>query len=306
MVNVAHRSGTFPKLHANVVAEFGQQGDHEALDVLAALIQNPGLLAGPYQAADPYRARLVGQYSQRAVFNRFDLRLKCANMTEGMPVLFILGEHDMGKSHSWYYLQHIADAMGHLALLVDIEDRWGSAECNATGLMGSIADQLKVTVDLKATDKIQPDTWPKILVERLVGALSELPDDGRRRWIVIDGVDRPNVTPDAVGLVESLATATEKGRLKTLQVIVTGYNGQFITNPLPGAGIERIQPIDRPEVERFFRDIGEDYGKTVDNDFLVSLMDKLYSDLGPEPDLALLGAKAAKLVLSVFGGKSNE
>jgi hypothetical protein len=306
IVDIAYREGTFAELHANVIAKFGLKGDHEELDALARMVQSPGVQVSSYRSADPYRARLVGQFSQRAVFNRFDLRSNCANMSQGMPALFIVGESQTGKSHSWYYVQHIAEAEGHLAILIDIEDMWGSAKCTATGLMGAIIDQLGITLNLTATDEVQPDTWPKLLVGRLVGKLSDLPDDSRRRWIVIDGVNRPNVTSDAIGLAESLAAAAEKGRLKNLQLIITGYNGELIANPLPGTGIEHIQAIDRPEVERFFLDIGDDYGQTVDGGFLSSLMEKLYAGLGAQPDLGRLGAKAAELALSVFGGQSGE
>jgi hypothetical protein len=306
IVDIAYRKGIFRELHDNVVAEFGLKGDHENLDTLATMVQNPGQQGGPYRSADPYRARLVGPYSQYAVFNRFDLRSYCENMTQGMPALFILGESQTGKSHSWYYVQHIANAEGHMAVLVDIEDTWGSTECTATKLMEFITDQLGITLNLTATDDVQPDTWPKLLVGRLVFKLSGLPDNGPRRWVVIDGVNRPNVTSDAIGLVEALAKAAEKGRLKNLQLIITGYNGELIANPLPGTGIEHIQPIDRPEVERFFTDVSGDYGRKVDKVFLSSLMEKLYVGLGAQPDLGRLGAKAAKLVLLVFGGQSDE
>jgi hypothetical protein len=167
--------------------------------------------------------------------------------------------------------------------------------------MGAIADQLGITVDLRASDQVQPDTWPRFLVGRLIGRLPSLPDDGRRRWIVIDGVDRANVTPDAIGLVESLVSAAEKGRLNHLQLIVTGYSGALIATPPAGTGVERIQAIERPEVERFFKDVGDDYGTKVEADYLASLMSKLYTGLGTTPDLGMLGIKAADLAISVFG-----
>lgn len=306
IVSIARRRGSFPDLHANIISQFGQMGDHEELDQLARLIEGPRRRAGSYRPADPYRARLVGEFTRRAVFNRFDLRSNCAKMTAGMPVLFIVGERLSGKSHSWYYVQHIADVEGHVAVLIDVADMWGSAPCTAAELLGAIADQLGITVDLRASDQVQPDTWPRLLVGKLVGMLPSLPDDGRRRWILIDGVDRTNVTPDAIGLVEALARAAEQRRLRGLQLIVTGYSGALVATPPADRGVEHIQPIDRPEVERFFKDVGDDYGKKVDPPFLSSLMNTLYTGLGTSPDLGMLGNKAADLALSVFGGRADE
>lgn len=302
VVSLALRTGKFRDLHDVIAGRLvGVPEVGSRLDELSRLVlSEPYGGSSWYHSVDPpWLARLVGPYAQRAVFDRRDLRSFCESMIHGMPVVFIVGEPRSGKSHSWHLIRHVAAEKRYEAILVDVADaaRY-SRHYTAISLIRDIADQLGVALDIP--NDTEGNSPPRCLLNKLFG---RLPEDGKRRWLFIDGVDRPNVTESAQVLVGKLAEAVERTERQGIQLAVTGY-AEPLTQNLPGAGFERIKPIGRPEIELFFRDTAAHLQVEVSDEIVGALMDRLYDGLGEQPDLGILSRKAAELARCVLGGRA--
>ena len=301
VAEVAIRAGKFDSLHAAIKSSVDEDAFCGELDRLRQSVLAQGLSGGYasrlwYTSPDPCLARLVGPMARRAVFNRVDLRRLCAELIVGLPVAFIAGERYSGRSHSWWLIQHVAHTVGFVPLHLDIARENPAIEYNAARLIADIADQLGIA-DFDATirDTAQRSTSPRILTNRLIG---RLPSDHRRRWLFIDGLDRPNVESDAVELAERLAEAAANARLLPLQLIIAGYAGSLLDD----SALERIQPIGRPEVESFFRDVADHLGANVTEDGMQRLLSELYAGLGDPVDLPTLEREAARMARIVLAG----
>jgi len=184
----------------------------------------------------------------------------------------------------------------YVPLRLDIANENPPVVYTAARLIGDIADLLGIAdFDAAIRDTAQRSTSPRILTNRLIG---RLPGDHRRRWLFVDGLDRPNVGSVAVELAEKLAEAAVNDRLFPLQLIIAGYAGALLDD----SALERIQPIGRPEVESFFRDVADHLGADVTEEDMQRLFSEFYAGLGTPVDLPTLEREAARMARTVLAG----
>ena len=308
VLDEAARCNCFDTLHRAIKDKLGAQDVRQQLDELCALMARSA--AGPgqanwYSAPLPQLARLVGPEGRRAVFDRVDLRSYLDSMDNGLTALFVDGQSGEGRSYSWQLLQHVAMARGHRSVWIDIKRRWGPAPapaCTARDLMSVIVAQLMIPLELSTTSTTQPDTEPRILADKLIGAWPppRLPAGGRV-WIMIDGLDYGNITTWAVELVEQLLSAADESEFPGIQpqFLVTGYS-EPMAQAMISVAREQLQAIGRPDIEQFFRDTASHLGQPVDEAFIASLADRAYLGLPEAPDLTILNRNAADLARQVL------
>src|SRR5262249_8824169 len=126
---------------------------------------------------------------------------------------------------------------------------------------------------------------------------------GGRFWIMIDGIDHTNVTRWTVELVEQLVQAADNSEFPVTQpqFVLTGYRGG-LPQLLASAEEERIQAIDRQEVEQFFRAAAAHLTQPADEAFVTSLVDQVYKGLPVPADLEMVNRRAAALARRVLAG----
>jgi hypothetical protein len=312
VLDLAIDSGRFPALHERIMQEITASEAQKELRHLRSRMA-PGLANGGrpggewYSAPEPQQARLVGQHAMHAVFDRVDLRSHLHLMAYGLTALFVDGPARTGRSYTWHLVQHVAAALEHRAVLIDIKSRWGpppAPPCTARELLSALVARLDMRLELPAASAVQPDTEPRLLVDKLIGAWPppRIPPGGRF-WIMIDGIDHTNVTRWTVELVERLVQAADNSEFPAPQpqFVLTGYRGG-LAQLLAWAEEERIQAIDRQEVEQFFRDTACHLDQPADEAFLASLVDQVYEGLPVPADLEMLNRRAAALARRVLAG----
>lgn len=181
--------------------------------------------SGWYHAPEPLKAQFVGPGAIQPMFDRTRLReeLKALVPAGGFRTLNITGGTSSGKTFSMQLLQMLAATEDFRLLTVDIAD-WGGEPFTAVSLVETLAIHLQVRIDTSSAAAPDPHTRARLLAYAVCAAFPVA--DGETRWIVIDGLDRFNVDPDALALVERLFKSIDvDGRPSNVRLVVTGFDG---------------------------------------------------------------------------------
>ena len=218
-----------------------------------------------YQNTDPINCKFVGRGATRAIVDREQLRRHLRDLSSGMyKVLLVEGGPRSGKSHTWRLIEHLMTAGPPAGLpmfsAVKVSIHSLGTQVNAGEIMGTLADRLGLDLNLAASSEM-PDARTRKMVDRFIG---QLPDDGKIRWIVIDGLDRPGVDPDCVDLARRLVSVIEEGELPNTRLVITGLpEGDSIGSRF--VLYETIKEIKEDDIERFIRGVAEDIKKPINS-----------------------------------------
>jgi hypothetical protein len=212
-----------------------------------------GLVAGPMVTddwrtfEDPLAACFVGPGLSSPIFDRENLRSDLRRLREqGYRSLNITGEPRTGKSFSLQLVQLVCEADDSPIVVVDVED-WGTDAFTDVDLVQTLAAQLRANVDVEAVRNVpDPHTRARLLLYAFRDAVE--PPEGKPRWIVIDGLDRPNVHPTAKAFVERLLKSIEKdNKPSDTRLVVTGFDGilptssrRDSTEPITSAHVDNL------------------------------------------------------------------
>jgi hypothetical protein len=177
---------------------------------------------GWYRPATALQAKFVGPGASHPIINRERLRDQLRLLhSEGYRTLSITGLP--GKTFSLELLQLYAESEGFDLLHVDVAD-WGTEPFTAIELVKALATQLTIRIDTSAVDDVpDPHTRARLLLLQIRGAF---PTRESVVWIVVDGIDRANVDPDARALVERLFKSIDvDNKPARTRLVVTGFNG---------------------------------------------------------------------------------
>ncbi|TDO69281.1 hypothetical protein EV651_101321 [Kribbella sp. VKM Ac-2571] len=200
-----------------------------------------------YEPPDPLDAMFVGPGTSQPMINRSKLRAELRKLSkEGFRTLNITGGSASGKTYSYQLLQVLSRAEGFPMLLVDVAE-WGTERFGALELAQRLAGHFKFAISAEVVaDVPDPHTRARLLMNEL---RDNFPPVRNPRWIVIDGLDRANVDPDARGLVEKLLRSVDvNAELGEVKLVVTGFDGLVP----PKTRKEPISPITRPDVRQLF------------------------------------------------------
>ena len=90
------------------------------------------------------------------------------------------------------------------------------------------------------------------LVDALVG---KYVNDGTRRLLFIDGLDRTDLKPDVYEMVAALIAETFRGQLPNTQVILAGYSGRYDRDYEYGVIPDEVQTILESDVSNYFKNL---------------------------------------------------
>lgn len=183
----------------------------------------------PFVAAassDPYEVRQLP--SKRVFINRKTLRAALRNLASpnGARVLVVYGPPEVGKTYSFYLIDHIArhpKEGGFEICRFDLENP-------AAPQPGELAFQIVLTIggDAAKMPSQGPATstarWTVFLLEWVVAELKRL---DKPHYLVFDGFSKVELPDDTHSLITGLAQrAQEVGRLRDLvRVVLLSYSG---------------------------------------------------------------------------------
>lgn len=270
----------------------------ERLDrVLAAELPD----AAWYICGDHYHARLIGPGLRRALFDRTGLSSALRSLSsEDYPVLCIQGEAGSGKSYSRHLIQHVAASPGVDAAfhVVDIEAEWSVYDdVDVVDFVCRLARRLGLPCDFAPDRNTESHRTARELIGEFVGRFPALPE--RRRWIFIDGLDRPNVAPGVCAFVTNLAREVEMGQLGDTRLILTGHAGDFSQSVLDVVLFEQIETVNTQHVELFFADIAVHVGADLEPAVLQQMVKDVLAEASLV-DLRSLGRQASRVAHQYF------
>lgn len=246
-----------------------------------------------YDPPSPLEAQFVGSGAAQPMINRRKLRDELTKLhEEGYRTLNITGAAESGKSFSYQLVQGLADQEDLPLILVDIAE-WGTEPFFARDLVDRIAGQLKIKVDTEHLHSVpDPNTRARLLMFAL---RDEFPASKKPRWIMVDGLDRANVQPDARAFVEKFLQSIDvNGQPTNVRLVVTGFTGKLP----PQTCRDSISAITYGDVRELFAQVAlSQLGNPASDAKLDEWADTVWSAYRPpEHTLTDLGASIYELV----------
>lgn len=246
---------------------------------------------------DPLAACFVGPGLSSPIFDRENLRSDLRRLREqGFRSLNITGEPRTGKSFSLQLVQLVCEVDDSPIVVVDVED-WGTDAFTDVDLVQALAAQLRANVDVESVRNVpDPHTRARLLLYAFRDAVE--PPEGKPRWIVIDGLDRPNVQPTAKAFVERLLKSIEKDNKPSgTRLVVTGFDGILP----PSSRRDSTEPITTAHVDHLLALVVEGHDPPVSDaqraDWVAQAMAAFEQSGG---DLGALAGEIFRLVSEHF------
>jgi hypothetical protein len=254
-----------------------------------------------YEPPRPLEAMFVGPGASQPMINRVKLREELKNLsTEGYRTLNITGGSASGKTYSYQLVQVLARSEGFPVLLVDVAD-WGTERFSGLDLAQRLAGHFKFSISEDVVAGVpDPHTRARMLMIEL---RDNFPSVRTPRWIVIDGLDRANVEPDARALVEKLLRAIDvNDELGELKLVVTGFDGLLP----PKTRKEPISPVTHQDVRQLFEASARHLGYPASDAELDTWTTQVWDEYDPAGDeFALAGETiygiARNVICSLIG-----
>lgn len=215
------------------------------------LLRDDPTVAGPGNPDDPYLVHLLP--GRRPLIDRSELRTSLRDFLHGnLPVFVVRGDSRTGKSYSLQLILHVTTGAGHLAVVhIDFSQPIGGD--GAADLVAKIRRRLGLPRMAGPDDPTTRIRSAGELVDDLVGDYRFT--DGRRRILVIDGLNRSDLQADTHATVAALMSEVINHQLPDTQLVLTGFDGDV--NPAYGDLImsENVVSITAEQVRLYFRDL---------------------------------------------------
>ena len=254
-----------------------------------------------YICTNPYKRRMFGPGSKQALIDRKALSDNLeAIVLHNYPVCSIRGKSGTGKSYSRHLIQSLAEEtdIQSLPIGVDIADTFKDGLVDAKKFASWLADRLGMNPTFDVDENTHETSIADALATKFLARFADLPV--RKRWIFIDGLDRPGVTDGVHVFVARLALAAARGELQGARLFITGHRGDFHTDVMNALCEEDIESIDRRHLVSFFNDIATHIGEALGDDEAGKLANQVLTR-APLTDLGQLGLAASKVAREHFG-----
>lgn len=216
----------------------------------------------------------------RAFIDRSPFRTSLQRLiADDASTLVVTGRRFSGKSYSYRFVVHIADAYGYKVARVRLSEMGtgfgpGDLAANVLREMGRSAN-LKHMPEREA----QAARWTEELRAFVTG---EIQDSGATWWIVIDGVDANYVHADTLDLINKLVIAADE-RSHPMRIILLDCVEPLPPDVDPYAEKEKIKAINVAALQDFFRELADHRGADADADAIQQAVDEVQRLAPPGP-----------------------
>jgi hypothetical protein len=262
---------------------------------------------GAVPQGDPYAACYL---EGKLMIDREPLRKAVKKLVreQNPRVLSVRGAVQSGKSHTFYYLEHISGKERNFEIItVDLKDE-PSAEFRPNMLIRSILRLMgrnqSVIAIPKPEDSASPARWVKDLAEYLVGEIKS----SQKTWlIVLDGFADPDLDPNTRDLVRQLVGRAAKEQL--LRVALLDSADDLLPPDVAGRlADETIESFTRDHLRAFFKSFALTIGGQTATPELEQKLDVIVDDIwgtqaqGVDGHNAQLASRALTWVAKLGGG----
>lgn len=197
------------------------------------------------QSSDPYDTLLV--FAQPFV-DRTTFRRKLRDLFDGpyKRVLLTRGAQGSGRTYCLNLIQHTAEARGIRVAALDLLDT-----PTPDDLIGQIINTMSLDPKQLRDRVAQLSTQGKGLASALRGEAAKFAQQGQRWCIVIDHLDRDEVSDPARELFIPLIQDVARRQVPNVWMVALGFKGQLGAG-LTGALIDdELLPLSRTDVEQY-------------------------------------------------------
>ncbi len=233
----------------------------------------------PLSRQDPKQieAPVLGQHPMIPVFNRAKLRANLRDLiTTGNQyrMLCLEGDPGTGKSYSWHLIHHVAKEFGIRVAYLDVIGGVSLEEA-----MSSIVTQLGLNYDDFERFVLNDSPTPDRMGGRMARWLSKATESGGDRyWIVFDSLSPLNQPPQYLmdQLIRPLTNAIS-GNTALPYVTLLHLGGEKPTRIDLAHFVldERVEAIERANIENFVADYAASIGKSLSADAMQNVVDAI-------------------------------
>jgi hypothetical protein len=246
---------------------------------LAAVVQRAGR-SSPGTTINPFEECCL---DGTLFINRAPLRQAIKRLTvSGTPrVVAVTGPSRSGKSHSLFFISHIAERQRKFEpLTVDLRDE-APAKFRPHMLVRSLVRLMgrnrSVTDIPREEDCSTPARWVRELADFLVG---EIRDSGKVWLIVLDGFANPNLDELTREMVKELVVRAAREPL--LRVVLLDYSDDLLPPEVAGRfEREPISPFTKSDLKEFFRAYARTRGEEPEEAALDEVVEDVWATVPP-------------------------
>lgn len=267
---------------------------------------------------DPILVRLNLPLLNRSITRRavegFSQILRNPNFDAVCRVLVVTGPEGAGKSFTMLYMQYIRQFQSnasfngvYIDLKIQAVSRFGPLD-----LARLVLDQINPAwcsegVVLPELEEEQPARWIMHLCRTIVDQIALA---NKVCVIILDGLDTrkgtnfvPAETQEMIANLIAIASTEIMPELNRglMRLVLLGYE-YTVRNYLNTVKIDRIKPVDRDDIRKYFQDYARFYGKTIDLQGIEDMVTAVMEDI---PDDASRTRCLAEKALTIAFGIIN-
>ncbi|MBX3738955.1 MAG: hypothetical protein KF715_19840 [Candidatus Didemnitutus sp.] len=215
-----------------------------------------------YQARTPWKALVT---RQRAFVDRDKLRTLAWHYLGGQntpPILLVVTDGAIGKSHVWNLLGHLGDILPNmLCELLDFR-RFGQPSIGPRHVFETIVQRLNLNVTPSVDSLAQETRVVRKLVDALIGGFRRQPHD-RHFCLVFDNLNYPTLEPEVFELIVELAHAVQSGSIQRVRLALIGFDRDLPPECEICTVTHTLDQITTEHVRTYLRDIFAAAGRSL-------------------------------------------
>lgn len=216
----------------------------------------------------------------RAFIDRSPFRTSLQRLiTDDASTLVVTGKRFSGKSYSYRFVIHIADAYGYKVVQVRLAEM--GTGFGPDDLAAIVVTEMGRKESLEHLPKraALPARWTEELRSFVTG---EITASRATWWIVIDGVDTSYVRADTLDLINKLVIAADE-RSHPMRVILLDCVAPLPPDVDPYAEKEQIKAINVAVLRDYFRELADHLGADADDAAIQRAVDEVQRLAPPGP-----------------------
>lgn len=201
---------------------------------------------------------------------------------QGSRVLVVRGESAAGKSHLAMFVAHLLEGEEDTNHVIVDLSRMSADSIGPHDVMRKLVLVMGLDASELSTDEAAQDARiAEKLCDWLIGQSQKFKRDQKNWLIVLDGLNRPNVGPGALELVDRLSIAAARGELLNVKLLLLALAASvpsFIVNDVED---HNLLPLGIPDLRKYVTALAGALGRQIDPSGVDTLTNFVLDSLNP-------------------------